>query len=103
MYRVINKYWGVENWIQVTKDYAFKRLNIDAGKKILNHYHAIKEETFYIAKGTGIVTFNNKEIHVTEGDIIHIEPNDRHSIEAITDLVVIEASTPYLEDSIREV
>lgn len=103
MYKTIDKYWGIEDWIQVTPDYAFKRLSIDSGKKILNHYHAIKEETFYIAEGVGVVTLNGIEIPVKNGDTIHIKPGDRHEICAITNLIVLEASTPYLTDSIREV
>lgn len=103
MYKIIDKYWGVENWIMVTPDYAFKRLNIDKDKTLLNHYHEIKEETFYITEGTGVATIDGKDQYIQPGDIIHIIPKTRHQIKAITDLVIFEASTSYLKDSIREV
>lgn len=103
MYKTFDKYWGIENWIMVTPDYAFKRLNISKDKVILNHYHEIKEETFYITEGTGIITINGVDQYVKPGDIIHIVPKTRHQIAAVTDLVILEASTSYLKDSIREV
>lgn len=102
MYKTINKYWGIENWIQITNDYAFKKLVIKINCQILNHYHEMKEETFYIASGIGYIWINGKKSSISEGDTIHIKPNDRHQIFAVTDLIVFEASTPYLEDSIRE-
>jgi quercetin dioxygenase-like cupin family protein len=103
MYRTIDKYWGIEDWIQVTNEYAFKRLNVNAGNKILNHYHEIKEETFYVASGEGVITINGVPYSVKDGDHLHIYPNDRHEVYAITDMIILEASTPYLTDSIREV
>lgn len=102
MYRTIDKYWGIEDWISVTDSYAFKRLTIQKGKTLLNHYHNIKEETFYISKGNGVITINGIEHHVFEGDSIHLTPKIRHQIYAISDLVILEASSPHLEDSIRE-
>lgn len=103
MYRTIKKYWGIEDWIQVTPDYAFKRLSIKKGLTLLNHYHNVKEETFYIASGTGIIIIDGISNKISTGDTFHIIPKSRHQVEAITDLIILEASTPYLDDSIREV
>ena len=102
MYKIIDKYWGTENWIQITSDYAFKRLDIASGKTLLNHYHEIKEETFYIAEGTGFIIVDGQKRQIKSGDIIHLIPKTRHQVEAVTDLVIFEVSTPYLQDSIRE-
>lgn len=102
MYKTIDKYWGAEDWIMVTKDYAFKKLLINKGKILLNHYHKIKEETFYVSDGIGIITINGVKYNVKSGDSFHIPPGTRHSIKGITDLTIFEASTPYMEDRIRE-
>lgn len=102
MYKTIDKYWGTEDWIEVNKDYAFKRLTIFKGKTLLSHYHAIKEETFYVASGVGIITVNGIMKRASSGDIFHIHPFIKHEIVAFEEMVVLEASTPFLEDSIRE-
>lgn len=102
MYKTIEKYWGVEEWIQVTKDYAFKKLKIFEGHILLNHYHAIKEETFYVASGHGVIIINGKRNTAWLGDTFHISPGTRHQIEAIEEMIILEASTPQLEDSVRE-
>lgn len=102
MYKIIEKYWGTESWIQVTPDYTFKKLEISKGKTLLNHYHEMKEETFYVTKGTGVVIINGKSQFVSPGSIIHITPYTRHQVYAERDLVILEASTTFLEDRIRE-
>lgn len=102
MYKVVEKYWGREDWIQVTDNYMLKILNIMQGKTLLNHYHSIKEETFYIMSGNGEAIINGEKRIITKGDYIHIPPKTRHQITAFEDLQIIEASTPYQEDSTRE-
>ena len=102
MYKVVEKYWGREDWIQVTDNYMLKILNIMQGKTLLNHYHSIKEETFYIMSGSGEAIINSEKRIITKGDYIHIPPKTRHQIIAFEDLQIIEASTPYQEDSTRE-
>ena len=61
MYKVVEKYWGREDWIQVTDNYMLKILNIMQGKTLLNHYHDIKEETFYIMSGSGEAIINGEK------------------------------------------
>jgi mannose-6-phosphate isomerase-like protein (cupin superfamily) len=102
MYKVVEKYWGREDWIQVTDNYILKILNIFKGKTLLNHYHNIKEETFYIMEGTGEAIINGEKRMITKGDYIHIPPKTKHQLTAYDNLVIIEASTPHQEDSIRE-
>lgn len=36
-----------------------------------------------------------------EGDIVHVRPGALHRVEAITDIVLVEVSTPELDDVIR--
>lgn len=102
MYKVVDKYWGREDWLQVTNNYMFKLLNVFKGKTLLNHYHNIKEETFYIMEGKGIIIINGEKQTINKGDYIHIPPGTRHQITAFEDLIIVEVSTPHQEDSIRE-
>ena len=45
-----------------------------------------------------------EEIHesrVRPGDIIHIKPGNVHRFKGITDMTMVEVSTPHLDDVIR--
>lgn len=97
----INKSWGKEYLLSLTKNYAFKRLEINAGYNISKQYHKYKHETWHIISGSGIAIINNKSYNVKAGNTFIIEPSIIHQIKAITDLVIIEASTIELDDIVR--
>ena len=50
-----------------------------------NHYHKIQTEIFYFLNKNGFFIVNGKKFPVEEGDIIVIEPNDRHEVVNNTD------------------
>lgn len=78
-----------------------KKLRIHKGKSISLKKHEIKEETMYICKGLGYAIVDNIAQYVKEGDSIHIKPNTVHKIIAISELEIIEASIPQLDDVMR--
>jgi len=43
-----------------------------------NHYHKKQTEIFYFLNNNGYFIVNGKKIHAKTGDILVIEPNDRH-------------------------
>jgi mannose-6-phosphate isomerase len=106
--KVVSKHWGEERWL-VPEDspFGFKLIMIHAGKRTSLQYHRQKEEANLILYGDGHV-FIGKDVgapldrHVlAPGQIAHIRPGMVHRIEAVTDLVLVEVSTPDLDDVIR--
>jgi mannose-6-phosphate isomerase len=42
-----------------------------------------------------------RELPLGPGHIVHVKPGQVHRIQAVTDLVLLEVSTPELDDVIR--
>lgn len=104
--RRVRKPWGFELWWAQTADYAGKLLHIDAGHQLSLQFHRQKDETSYLlsgrlqlARGPSAEELVEKEIG--PGHAWRVEPGIVHSIEAIEDSVVLEVSTPHLDDVVR--
>lgn len=103
---VVQKLWGREEWIVNNEKYCGKKLIFYPGYQFSLHFHKVKEETFYLVKGSVIlelVDAGNKIERLLEvGDIAHVKPYVQHRITALTDAEVIEFSTHHMdEDSYR--
>lgn len=98
---IIDKPWGREELVELTDGYAIKKLFINKGEETSLQYHIEKEETFIVAEGKGILVLNQENIHVEPGDVITISPMERHQTKAVTDLLIVEVSTPQLDDVVR--
>ncbi len=98
MERLIIKPWGREIWLKVTDNYVMKKLIIEKDKGISLQVHNNKEETMYVEKGVGLVRLNNDNFTISKGDVLHIKPGDIHKVTALYDMIIIEASTPELDD-----
>lgn len=48
----VKKNWGNEEWLVNNDLYCSKYLNLIKGYQCSVHYHAIKDETFYVLEGT---------------------------------------------------
>jgi len=112
----VNKPWGYEIWINGEHPaYAFKKIFIKKTNKTSLQYHNFKQETNVLFEGTANLHYktNNKKRNedVSNEDIglvnlkgissIDVKPPTLHRIEAITDIVLFEISTPHLDDVIR--
>jgi mannose-6-phosphate isomerase-like protein (cupin superfamily) len=99
--------WGVETILGVVSGfYSFKRLHLNAGYKGGLQEHRVKNEMAILISGEMIVRFVDRsgslnEIRCESGDVVHFPPGLIHQEEAITDCVIIEASTPHFNDRIR--
>ena len=99
--------WGEEILIGLSPgNYSLKKLFIKAGKKGGLQYHHLKDETGYVVYGEMIIRHddgfgNLVETIVKEGDSFRFPPNSVHQEEALTDCLVIEASTPHYNDRVR--
>ena len=105
-YRV-EKPWGHELIWAVTDRYVGKILHVKAGHVLSVQYHERKDETMHVLRGELILRlWPDRDAPPVErafraGESVHITPFTIHSIEAVTDTDVLEASTPELDDVIR--
>jgi mannose-6-phosphate isomerase len=104
--RRVEKPWGHELWFAQTDRYAGKLLHVRAGQRLSVQYHEEKDETSYLLSGR--LRLNRgpsaEALVATEllaGAVWRNEPGQVHTIEALEDSVVVEVSTPELDDVVR--
>ncbi len=110
------KPWGHELWINGEHPgFAFKQIYIKAPHKTSLQFHNFKEETNVLFEGRARLHFKNNPAvennKVTPQDtgtvdleplsVIGVRPPVLHRIEALTDLLLYETSTPHLDDVVR--
>ena len=98
--------WGVETFIAATATYLGKILRMRAGTKGGLQKHVQKDETFYLHEGRALVRGDNGhgglfEVEMSSGTAYHIPAGTVHQVEAITDCVFFECSTPVYDDRVR--
>jgi mannose-6-phosphate isomerase len=121
--RVVPKPWGHETIWAHTDRYVGKVLHIKAGQALSVQYHNLKDETIHLLSGTMIYRVGTddgrskmedgrpggiagqvpqlREIELKAGESFRNEPGTIHQMEAVTDCVLLEASTPHLDDVVR--
>lgn len=103
----VDKPWGYERIWAVTDRYVGKILHVTAGHVLSCQYHERKDETMHVLSGALILRiWPDLDSHPQErpflaGESVHITPGTIHSIEAVVDSDVLEASTAELDDVIR--
>jgi len=115
LYKVV-KPWGHELWINGQHPcYALKEIFIKAGTKTSLQYHNFKQETNVLFQGTAKLHYKaNVQIlndQVNEADTataqiepvssVDVMPKTLHRLEAVTDILLYETSTPHLDDVVR--
>jgi mannose-6-phosphate isomerase-like protein (cupin superfamily) len=104
--RRVEKPWGHELWWAQADSYAGKLLYVNAGHRLSLQFHRAKDETSYVLSGRlrllrGTSAEDLREDEIGHGFVWRVEPGIVHTIEAIEDSVVIEVSTPELDDVVR--
>ena len=104
----IDKPWGHEIWWARTEKYVGKLLHINAGESLSLQYHNVKDETIMVQAGTLLFETGSKDdptkltkTEMKPGDLFHITPGTVHRMTGITDVDIIEVSTPELDDVVR--
>ncbi|MCD7780879.1 MAG: cupin domain-containing protein [Candidatus Gastranaerophilales bacterium] len=106
MLKVIEKPWGKEEIIELNSKYMVKRLTMFANHRCSLQYHNNKCETIYVLSGQLKITLGKTKDSLADkiyesGEFITIQPLEVHRMEAVTDSVYLEASTPETDDTIR--
>ena len=104
--KIVNKPWGREEWIELNEKYCYKRIIIKKGYRTSYQYHIKKLETNYITQGRAEVWLENDdgvvETHfMGPGNHFTVRPPRKHRVIALEDLVLMEVSTPEVDDVIR--
>jgi mannose-6-phosphate isomerase len=103
--RRVDKPWGHELVWAETARYVGKILHIRAGHRLSRQYHRVKEETLMVQAGEMDLEIGRAEALETRrmkaGDVFHVVPGTVHRMIAVTDVDVLEVSTPELDDVVR--
>lgn len=127
--KIVKKPWGSEKWLahgDPEFKYALKEIFFKAPHKTSLQFHKQKEETEYFIKGMGIFHYSDIDIDIKKyengeytddeinnivnnlltkkiepGTVIHVKPGCIHRVEALEDMIMLEASTIELDDVVR--
>jgi mannose-6-phosphate isomerase len=104
--RRVEKPWGYELIWAHTDHYVGKILHVNAGHALSLQYHEKKDETLYLLSGemrfwAGPSQEALVQIEFPAGQSFHITAGTVHRMEAVSDIDILEASTPELHDVIR--
>ena len=99
--------WGSEELlVHAPGKYTLKRIFIKQGCKGGLQYHHLKDEAAFILSGTLklLVESRDGELEekiVSSGEWFHIPALSVHQEIAVTDVIILEVSTPYFNDRVR--
>jgi mannose-6-phosphate isomerase len=104
--RRVEKPWGHELIWAETELYVGKVLHVKAGHALSLQYHEQKDETIHLLRGelrffAGSSAAALRAVPLREGESFRIVAGTVHRMEAVTDVDILEASTPHLDDVIR--
>lgn len=104
----IPKGWGHELIIHNCPEYCGKILVFKRDCKFSMHYHILKQETWYVNKGTFTFTYIDTDKAITHkrtlklGDVVTIKRGMPHQLLALEDGEIFEISTEHFDsDSYR--
>jgi len=99
----VEKPWGYELIWAHSEHYCGKILFVREGEQLSLQFHNHKDETIYVHQGTIELELGEgaaPEI-VEAGAAFRIRPGMVHRWRALEDSIVLEASTPELDDVVR--
>ncbi len=106
--RRVDKPWGHELIYALTDRYCGKVLFVRAGQSLSLQYHEVKDEAWYIQSGAATLELGTigeenplRVVTLGEGDAFHFQPGTIHRVTAISDITILEVSTPELGDVVR--
>lgn len=100
----VPKAWGEEIIIHNDDGYCGKLLRFRKGGKFSMHFHSTKTESWYVNYGKFVLTYidtkdaDTRKTPLFKGDIVHVERNTPHQLEALEEGEIFEVSTPHMEE-----
>ena len=104
--RRVEKPWGWELVWAEGDAYVGKLLFVRAGESLSLQYHEQKDEAWLVQEGRARLELGDlggalEAIEIAPGDAFHFRPRTVHRVTAIQDTLVLEVSTPQLDDVVR--
>jgi len=104
--RKVEKPWGWELVWAEADVYVGKLLFVRAGESLSLQYHEVKDESWLVQEGRARLELGElggelEEIEISPGDAFRFRPMTVHRVTALEDTLVIEVSTPHLDDVVR--
>ena len=104
--RKVEKPWGWELVWAEADAYVGKLLFVREGESLSLQYHESKDESWLVQEGRarlelGEVGGDLDAIEISPGSAFRFRPGTVHRVTALEDTLVIEVSTPFLDDVVR--
>ena len=103
--RVVPKPWGREEIFAENERYAGKLLHLSPGHSLSLQYHERKDETLYVLEGEVVLLVEEegqmRERRLKPGESYRIRPLMKHRMRAEQPCVLVEVSSPELDDVVR--
>ena len=102
----IDKPWGYEIIFALSEKYCGKLIFVRAGEQLSLQFHRVKDETIYVHSGRIELEIGDPggtldaEV-IGPGHAFRLKPGVVHRWRALEDSIVLEASTPELDDVVR--
>lgn len=90
--------YGLTMITVVNREYCKKILILLPGQAHPEQYHKIKDETFHVIWGTGIIRLDGVEQKMKPGDVFVIQPGTRHYFSSKDGVVLEEISSTHIVD-----
>jgi mannose-6-phosphate isomerase len=103
----VEKPWGYELIWALSEIYCGKILFVRGGQALSLQYHELKDESWYVQEGRAeleLAAVGGGERQLREivpGDCLRLRPRTLHRVRALEDTLILEVSTPQLEDVVR--
>ena len=103
----VEKPWGYELIWALSEEYAGKLLSVNAGQQLSLQLHRQKDESWYLLEGVAELEFAAPGEKTTTAEVVRpgaafrIRPGTVHRIRALEDVLMLEVSTPRLDDVVR--
>jgi mannose-6-phosphate isomerase len=102
----VEKPWGYELVYAAAERYSGKIIFIRGGEELSLQFHRTKDETIYVHSGRVEFEIGDPgkpmDVEVVgPGRAFHLGPGTVHRIHALEDTVLLEVSTPELDDVVR--
>jgi len=103
----VDKPWGYELIWALTERYCGKLLFVRAGEQLSLQFHNVKDESWYVQSGRAELELSGPGEAVTTTEVItagaayRFRPGTVHRLRALEDTLVLEVSTPELDDVVR--
>jgi mannose-6-phosphate isomerase len=105
--RRVDKPWGHELIWAVTEAYCGKVLFVRAGQALSLQFHREKDESWYVHSGRAELQVGAvgeavlKTEVIVAGAALRFRPGTVHRVTALEDTIILEVSTPQLDDVVR--